>query len=322
MARTNTKKSAFFLKSGNTVPTAPAGYLELEEALIPAVDIPIEEFKRINGRLGSNDSYADTCHATISQTVSHKIREQNAVADALETIPEFGELLKIGGFDETIDTSTVGEETVIYTNTQTTTRGSALIYVDGWKQVATGSLAADLTFNFPIGKTPTISAAIQAFLDNKGVAVASATPDVSGVQSEEACMVVGCSDIVTAGGSTITPDNISISMGAEIQEQYGMGVAEYEMTDYMIKITADFFPDNADFNTAVTKLNSQTVEAIDIKVGTVAGALVSGKSMHVTADLAKANSFSDSGDKDALKRSFTWLIPSNGTLSLAFGYFA
>ena len=107
------------------------------------------------------------------------MRHQNSAADALDTVPQYGELLKIGGFTETIDTTTPTQETVTYTNTQTPVLGSAVAYIDGYKHQMTGSLAADLTFNFPIGKAATISAALSAFLDNSGIAAAEATPAVT-----------------------------------------------------------------------------------------------------------------------------------------------
>ncbi len=320
--RTNTKKTAMFLKSGTALPTAPANYLEVEEAIAVTPEIPIEEFKRINGRLGSNDSYADTHHSTITQTISHKMRYQNSAGDALDTLPEYSDLLKVGGFDEVVDTSTAGEETVIYSNTQAPVLGSAVFYIDGNKQTSTGSLATDLTFNFPIGKASTISASLSAFLDNKGIATSEATPDVSGVQSDEGCMIVGCSDIMTTGGTIINPDNISITMGADIQEFYGMGLKEFQMTDYVIKVVADFYPDNADYNSAVTKLVNQTTEAIEIKLGTNAGAMVNGKSVLITANTAKASAVSDSIDKDSLKRSFTWLLVGNTQLSIKHGFYS
>lgn len=322
MSRINMKKTALFLKSGAVLPTAPANYLEVEEAIAITPDIPIEEFKRINGRLGSNDSYSDTCHSTISQTISHKMRFQNAGATALDTLPEYTDLLKIGGFDVTVDTATAGQETVIFTNTQTPVLGSALVYLDGYKHSMTGSIACDLTFNFPIGKASTISASVSAFLDNEGIATTEAIPDVSGVQSTESCMQVTCADIFTTDGTSVTADNISIAMGADIQEFYGMNLKEFQLSDYMIKVTADFHPENANYNDAVTKLGSGTTEALQIKLGTVDGVLTSGKSVLIDCPLGKVNTFTDSVDKDTLKRSITWLLTGTEQISIKHGYYA
>jgi len=382
MSLMNTKKTALFLKSGAVVPTAPANFLEVSEELLLTPDIPIEEFKRINGLLGSNASYADTCHTTISQTVETKMRHQNSAADALNDVPEYGELLKIGGFEEDLtaesmvlasvsgivlgdtitgDTSsasgvvvainsvadtlvlspvtsgpfTVGGEdlnTATYTstsagyspryiNTQTPVLGSAVAYIDGYKHEMTGSIAADLTLNFPIGKAAMISAALSAFLDNSGIAGSEATPAVT--LNPEAVLLVGCADILTAGGTALKPDNISIAMGADIQEFYGMGeLKEFNLKDYIVKITADSYPENANYNDAVTKLGAETTEAISVTLGTTAGDNVNGKTVQIDCALGKVNTFSDSVDKSTLKRSVTWLLGGTEQLSIKHGFYA
>ena len=315
----NTKKTLICLKSGAVLPVPPANFLEVEEEILLTPTISMEEFKRINGKLGSNASYADTCHTTISQTIATKMRFQNSAADALDTVPEYGELLKIGGFDETIVTTTPGEETVTYTNTQTPVLGSAVAYVDGNKHTMTNSIAADLTFNFPIGKAATISASLSAFIDNNGIATSEANPTVT--LNDEAVLIVGCADIMTAGGVAITPDNISIAMGADIQEFYGMGgLKQFNMTDYMIKVTADFYPENANYNDAVTKLGAETIEALQIKLGTNAGALVNGKSVQIDCGFGQVSTFSDSVDKSTLKRSLTYLLTGDTQISIRHGF--
>jgi hypothetical protein len=320
MAKVLTKKSALFLKSGATLPTLPNNFLEIEEELLVTPNITVEEYARINGRLGSHDSYAVTDFTTLSQTVSTKMRFTNAAATALETPPEYGELLKIGGFTETIDTGTADEETVTYTNTQAPVLGSAVMYIDGWKHESENSLAADLTFNFPIGKAATISAALSAYLDNKGVPTSESAPTIT--LNPESVMVVGKADIMTAGGGAITPDNVTIAMGATITEFQGMGKAEFEMMDYKIMVTADFWVDNANYAADITKLGADTVEAIVIKLGTAAGVLVNGKSVQIDIDLAKVTAVSDTGTDGAAKRTVSWLLQAGGTISILQGFFA
>lgn len=314
MALINTKKTALFLKSGGTLPVAPANFIELDAELALTPNIPVEEFKRVNGSLGQNDSYADTCKATITGvSINHKMRMSNSAGDNLDAVPEYGELLKIGGFTETI-----GVDTVVYTNTQTPVKGSAVAYIDGWKQTMTGSVAADLSFDFSIGKAGVITASLSAYLDNKGVAVSATNPTVT--LSPEPCLMVNCTDIITAGGTAVKADKITIAMGADIQDFYGLGLKEFSMQDYSIKVTADFYPENADYNVAINKINSQTVEALVIKLGTDnSGALVDGKSVLIECDTAKASSFSDSIDKSTLKRSFVWLLQGSEQISIKHG---
>lgn len=328
MALLNTKKSAIFVKDGATLPTPPANFLEVGDELVINPSPTIEEFTRISGKLGTTDSYADVCHATFSQSISHKMRSTDTAATALATPPEYGELLKICGFTETIDTSTPSQETVTYTNTQTPTKGSGVIYVDGKKYTATNSIVGDATFTFEVGKSASLDVNLSAFIDNNGVPTNEATPSTT--LSDEPCLVVACTDLLTAGGTAVKADRITIAMGADIQEFYTIGGANglkaFDINDYVIKLTADFYVDSADYADAITKLNNETVEAIDIKIGTNASsALVSGKSVHITAPVAKANAFTDSTDKSKVKRSFTWLLTPDGSnvnLSIKHGYFA
>ena len=324
MAFMNPKKSVIFLKSGVALPVPPANFIEVTEEFVVNPTPTTEEYNRISGKLGSTDSYADTCHVVFNQSVSHKMRSSNSAADALDTVPEYGELLKICGFDETIETGTPSEETVIYTNSQTPVNGSALAYVDGKKFAMTDSIVGDATFNFEVGKPAMLDATLQGFLDDAGVP----TDEVpaSTTLSEEPRLIVSCGDIITAGGSAISADKITIAMGADVQELYALGLKEFNINDYVIKLTADFYVDSADYSDAITKLNAETAEAIVIKLGTnQTGALINGKSIEITASVAKASTFTDSTDKSRVKRSFTWLLRPDGSnvnLSIKHGFFA
>ena len=367
MAKMNTKKSLMLLLDGAVLPTE-TDFLELQEPLIVNPNPTVEEYDRISGKLGTKDTYADTCHTVFTETVSHKMRQQDSAQTTLNATPEYAELLKIGGFEydvtsetlvltdasavtlgETItgDTSSasgtvikidttndiitlnavtgapfaIGGEalnTASYTstsagysptfkNTQTPSRGSAKIYLDGKRYNLTDTLVADNTLTFEIGKAGVISSAMSGFIDNNGIAVDEANPAVT--LSDEPCMLVSCLDVITAGGTALTADTITITTNADIQEFYALNLKEFSMQDYVMKIQADFYVDSANYADAMTKINAQTVEAIDIKLGTNAtGSLINGKSVHITADLAKASAVTDSDDKNAVKRSFTWIL--------------
>ena len=309
------------------------------------------------------------------------MRSTNTAADALDTVPEYGELLQICAFDEEVtqtlvfsdttglnigdslagDTSsatgtvsiingtsvtvtgksvadfqaedlntgaytvTAVGDSVLYTNSQTPIRGSGVGYVDGKKYTATDSIVGDASFTFEVGKSASISAALQGFLDNNGVPTNEANPDVT--LNDEPVMIVSCADVLTAGGSTVQADMITIEMGADIQELYGIGgLKEFNINDYVIKMTADFYVDSADYDNAITKLNNETVEAINIKLGTnQTGELINGKSVYIVADFGKANTFSDSSSEGKVKRSFTWLLrpdANDHNLKILHGYFA
>ena len=320
MARINTKRTALFIKSGSTLPVPPANFLEADDVVLVTPTVRVEEYKRLNGKLGANDAYADTCDTTFEGSIAHKMRFQNSAADALDTVPEYGELLKIGGFTETINTATPGQETVTYENTQNPVLGSAVAYMDDNKQTMTGSLACDLTFSFEIGMAAKIEASLSAFFDNNGIATSEANPTVD--LSDEGCLLVGCADVTTAGGTTIEPSNISIAMNSEISKFYGMGLKEYQLTDYKPELTVDFYPDNANYNDAITALANQTAETIVIKLGTNNGTMVSGKSVEIQVTNCKYKSYSDSDDQGSIKRSVTYMFTADSAFTIKHGYFA
>ena len=316
MARINTKKSAIFIKSGATLPVGADGFLEVTEELSVNPTVKVEEFKRVNGLLGSNDSYADTCDTTISLSLTHNMRTSNKAGDALDTVPEYGEILKLGGFTET-----VGVDSVVYKNSQTPAKGSVCVYIDGNKHSSTNGAVADVKMDFTVGMPAKITATLSAFLDNEGVATTATNPTVT--LSTEDLMVVGCTDIISTDGTAIKADKVGIEVNPQVDKFYGMGIKEYAISDYNIKITADFYPENANYNDAITKINAGTVEALLIKLNTgTAGALVDGKSVLVTATLGKVTSFTDSNDKSNLKRSVTWMLQGNSAgecISIAHG---
>ena len=323
MAYLNTKKEALFFKGGAVLPVPPANFFEVSEEFVINPEPTVEEFNRVSGKLGTTDSYVDSCHTIFTQTLSHMMRSSDVAATALATTPEYGEMLKLCGFDETIDT-TPGAESVTYTNSQTPIPGSGIAFVDGKKFTMTNGVVGDATFNFEIGKVAKLDVALSGFIDDSGVPTDVATPSVT--LNDEPTLIVSCGDIITAGGAAIAADSITIAMGADIQEFYALGLKEFNLSDYVIKLTADFYVDGANYADAITNLNAETAEAIVIKLGTnKTGALINGRSVEITADVSKANTFTDSTDKSRVKRSMTWLLRPNGAdenISIKHGFFA
>lgn len=323
MARLNTKNFAFFLKSGATLPTPPANFLELDEKLLLTPKPKVEKYKRFNGKLGANDSYADVCD--VSQegiNLSHKMRFQNAAADALDTVPEYGEVLKIGGFTETIDTATAGQETVTYTwnKDNTPTLGSAVYFLDGKKQTMTDTIALNVAFNFEIGKAAMLTASMNTFYDNNGIATSEANPTVT--LSDEACLMVGCLDVYTEGGTSISASKISIDMGAAINKFYGLNLKEYETSDFEPKVDVDFALDATNYNDAITKLTNETKVNLVIKLGTNAGTEVNGKTVVFTITNVKFSDYSDSDNNDTIQRTHNFILTADTAFAVKHGFYA
>jgi len=112
MALINTKKTALFLKPGSALPVPTEAVIETMEPVLITPEFSSIDINRISGKLNTKTSVTDTCRTKTSFDVSHTMRTSNVAADVLATPPEFGLLLKCAGFDEVIDTTTVGEETV------------------------------------------------------------------------------------------------------------------------------------------------------------------------------------------------------------------
>ena len=161
-------------------------------------------------------------------------------------------------------------------------------------------------------------------MDNSGIPSDEATPDVT--LDDEPCLLVSCGDVITAAGTAVKADMITIEMGADIQELYALGLKEYNINDYVIKLTADFYVESADYADAINALNDETVEAIEVSLGTnQTGALINGKSILVTADFGKANAFTDTSSESRVKRSYTWLLrpdANDHNIRILHGYFA
>lgn len=323
MAFLNTKRSAIFISNTSTLPTPPSGFLETTEPFIVNPQLDVQTFKRISSKLGNTDSYIDTNKNMVSQSITHNMRTSDIGATALDTPPEWGKLLVLAGFDEVINTTTPGQETVIYKNSQTPTRGSGIFYMDGKKFTATNCLVADLTITGQAGQIATMTSNIQGYLDNAGVPT-NEVPTIPTLSTES---VVGLTvvDIITAGGDVLTCDQFTLTTNPTITNIYATGTKQHDITDYDMTLELSYFVDSAKYADAINDLNAQTVEAVVIKLNTTAGALVSGKSIEITCPVAKARQFSDSNDQDKIKRTFTYGLQLNGSdtaVQIKLGYFA
>jgi len=321
MAYLNTKRSALFLKEGATLPVPPANFLELTDEFVVNPNPTVEEFNRVSAMLGGTDSYADTCHVTLSQSISHMMRTNDKGGTALDTVPECAELFKVCAFDEVVSAGTG----VTYTNSQAPKKGSAVLNIDGKQFTSTDSIVGNATFTFEIGKPARFDATLSGFLDNEGIPTDQAAPSTT--LSTEDLLMMTCTDIFLADGTKLQCDAITIEMGAQVGEKYALEVKEYQITDYIIKLTASFFVDSANYKDAQQKLIDQDVDAIEIKLNTDAsGALVDGKSLQIRAGSAKASSYQDSVQDSTVKRSMTWLLRPTGStgknLEFTYGTFA
>lgn len=324
MTRVNTKSFALFIKAGAVPPTPPANFFEVSEKVLINPKPKVGEIERFNGTRLTTDTYSDTCDTTIEgAALMHQMKYQNAAADALDTIPEYGEVLKISGFDEVVNTVTPGQETVIYTlnNTATPSLGSALYYIDGNKQTMTNSIATNVSFDFVIGEPAKLNATMNAFVDNEGVPVVEANPTVT-LDTANAPLIVSCTDLYSENGSPLTGvSNISIDLGANLEKFYGMSLKEYESTSVKPTMTAEFPLDKADYANAINLLKNQTVFDVVVELGRVDSLMVSGKSVRFKVTNVKLGDFSDADDKDTIKRTHNLSFTPESVFTIEHGYF-
>lgn len=330
MALVNTKKVALLLSPDGTTPTA-SDFLEVTDAIIVSPQINGGDYSRITGQLNTgNQRYNDLDYVSASFTANVYLRSNNVGADALNTVPEVSSALKVSGFNEVIDTSVVGEETVEYSNSQSPVGGTALIYVDGKKYTSeSGSVVANPTFTFNVGEPATASFDMQCFLE-------SATPadetNPTVTLTEEPLVIVSCVDIMTFGGTVIKADSVTLTPNNTIDMYYTLGGAnklkDMEILDSGYTMTATFFVESAQFGTDYTDLETQELKAVDIKLGTDStSALVNGKSIHITCAKAEVQSVEDTSDKDRVKRTVTYRLQNDSTdsdkaVKLQYGFFA
>jgi len=315
----NTKKNVLLVAVGAALPIPPLGFIETTEKLLITPVIKSERYKRNNGQVGSNDAWADTEDATAEVSFTHMMRSQNKAADALDTLPPYNPLMLMGGFEVAVDTGTPSQETVIYTSSQVLQRGSGIYHLDGKKTTMTDSISCALDFDFTVNAPAMINATLSTFLDNKGLTTDVANPATT-LLDEEALMVTAI-DVTTVGGATVIPKSVKIDFGAEIAKRYGMGIAQFDMTDYAPTVSIEYYQEDAGINDAVNGLINQDLKEIVIKLNTVAGALTSGKSLEVKLTNCKQENFSDADDEDALVRTIPYLMTGSGLMTLKMGFF-
>jgi len=329
MSLINTKKTAFFLKSGAVLPTPPADFVETNDPIVIAPQFATEEINRVSGKLNAKDSYVDLCRTKVDFTVLHNMKASSFVSQAFDTLPEYGEMLVIGGFKVNIGGG-AGSETVIYTNnTDEVKKGSAVVYVDGNKFEMTNALASALTFDFTIGKVATLSSQYSGYLDSP-----EPTPETnpSVTLIDEPLLIVSCADIYSFDGDVIPTENVKITTNPEIQDLYTMGgangIKENFVSDYSLELSATFRVDSADYAREAQNISAGNFKAIVVKIGLdKTSTEINGKSVTFDADLSKTITYSDTTDKDTLLRTVTYRLmndTSNADTALAIthGFYA
>jgi len=329
MSLVSTRKTALFINAGQqTLPTAPAGFVETSEATLISPEFQSIDIDRISGKLNGKDTVIDLCRTKVSFSAPHTMRTSDKAGTALDTVPEYGTLLIAAGFDEVIDVSTPGEETVIYTNNNDkVNQSSASVYMDGNRYDMTGSIVSGTEMNFTVGEVATISNNIEGYLDD-AVPTNEANPTIT--LSDEQVLVVSCADLVTDAGVVIPVKSAKIATNSEISEVYTMGGASglksTFVSDYALQLDLEFFVDDATFAREATAIKAGTVSELIIKIGLDdTSTEVNGKSVVITMPMSKVTTYTDSDDTDLLSRAVTYRCFDDGAtpaMSIKHGFYA
>ena len=316
MSQVNTRKSVIFLKAGAVLPVPPADYIETTEEVIVTPIFSEIGLNRLTGNMNDSTSAIDTCKTSTAFNIKHEMR---ATGSTFDKPPEYGELLKIGGFKEVISAGV----SVKYVNElDLIPNGSAVYFMDGNKSTMKDSLVADLTFDFKIGSPALIDGKITGFIDS-AESTKEANPTV--VKSSESLLMVSCMDVITIGGVKIPVEEATIKVNPTIQEIYTMGgvagIKKNFITDYALELSITFFVDQATINREASAIEAGTFETVEILLGVdrTSGA-VNGETVKFSASLSKAVIYSDKKSKDMLSRTVTYRLmndPAKNNVALS-----
>ena len=328
MALINTKKSALFLKAGAALPTPPANFLETTDPVLISPEFQTEDIDRMSGELNAKDTYNDLCRTSVSFAAVHAMRAAGEKASEFDKVPEYGQLLIVNGFTETV-TGTAADGNVTYVNnTDTVEAGSGVVVVDGNKFEMTNALASSLEIDLTVGKVATLTASMQGYLDSP---IPTVVPQPSVTLSDEPLLVVSCADIYMFDGTVIPTESVKITTNPDIQELYTMGGASglkrNFTSDYSLQLEATFFVDAARYDVDPTNIESEDMKEIIVGIGLDGSSNeINGKSVEFKASLAKTITYSDTTDKDLLKRTVTFRLMNSATpgaaLTIKHGFFA
>jgi len=323
----NCNKTSFFLAIGATPPTPPTGAIETTEPVVITPEFQTIDIKRITGQMNAGTSVVDLCRTKTSFDVNHIMRASNIAATALGTPPQYGLLLQSAGFLETIDSGTAGSETVTYVNgVDTMPISSAVGYLDGLKTTLTNTLASGTTISLKVGTPAEITNNFSGYMD-EAEPIAEAMPTVP--KNMEPPLVVSCADVVTFDGDCLPLENVTIKLNEEMQDIYTLGgacgIKQNIITDYALELTADFYVGKTTFGREINSIKTGDMKEIIVKIALDKNSTeINGKSVVFTVKLAKTITYSDTVDKDLLKRTVTYRL-MDGTepaLSIKTGFFA
>lgn len=312
MALKDSSKLAVGVKYGGSVTSSNLVDVDSETRI--SFDTPTETVKKLNGKMGNSETIVNIEGTTGSVTISNTVRANDDTGLALDTLPECSDMYKACGLTETVDTATVGQETIIYTPSQSQPSDSEVaVWTDGSKRVLVGAVG-DLSISGTIGERLKQSFAFSGFT------TPSTTTEVqpSGEVGTTSPIVFKLIDTVTFTGVSYKAQSFEFKTSNSLSKIYAISTKQYDRTDFDATIDVTYFKENEDI---LTDFANGTKHSVNIKAGSV-----NGKSISLTAGQALVKNISEgtTEGKETITVTFSLQGDINGEnqFALQYGYFA
>jgi len=227
MARQLSNKQLLLAKYGGT-PTAGDVVTLGDYAFVNPTPASID-YKDVGlGVLGSQKSVINDDLTTVDISATANLRGNGGGA----TAPKIGEMLKICGLEEIIDTANDNvtyQPADVFPNT-----GTLISYLDGTKRTIEG-VVGNLKIDFTVGEIAKATFELKGFTDLEPTLEANpaVTLDTNGL------FIVKSVSAVTIAGNTIPLKSGSLDFGMDIQQIYAIGNKEYATMDYAPTFTIE-----------------------------------------------------------------------------------
>lgn len=311
----DSNKVAFAIKyNGNVAGTDAVGITNEDARFSP--NVSSGSFKCMNGKMGNKTIWKNMDDVTIEGvTIESFLLGNDSTGNALDTLPDWSDMYQVCGLTQTVDTATVGEETVTYTPSQTQIPDSeAALWRDGRKRVATGVMGS-LKISAKIGEPIKQTSDLVGFTTI--TSTAEANPSAS-CADEELLLVMKSTDTLTLTGTSYAGTSFDFDQKNDLGKILGIGKKFYNKKDFDSTISITYYKENEDI---YTDFENGTSHAIVFKAGST-----SGMQCTIKADNAVVESLSEGTNegKETVTVQFSLQgdVTGENQFSIQFGYSA
>jgi len=266
MALYDSKKRIVAVKYNGTVAGTDAIDVSNEDVRIN-FEVQTGEFKRLNGILGSKETWQNTDNVTGSLTLECMVRGNDTTGLAYETVPQWSNVFQACSMTQTIDLTTPNQETVTYIPSQSQPLDSqAAVWVDGKKRVLTqaiGSLSMTGTKGEPLKMTASLT----------GYTTITETTQANPTANDDtnSLIILKSTDVLTVAGDSLKVDAFTFNQNNAMQYLYGIGIKDNDRTDFDATLELVFYKDTAYTYDVYTQLAAGTSVAVAVVAGSASG---------------------------------------------------